>query len=96
MLEFGVNCVIVVNEDVKIKDSIATKLGTIFYEKLVVESMPIQEAYEASLEVLRTNDSLAAKCQSCCCDHEHEPDCKWYALISGEKPKLTSEEVIFW
>ena len=81
-MEFGVGCLIVVEGQAKIDDSYAKEFSKLFYSELIY-SKTINEAFEKAITQLRTSHINSP--HSCCCGHNHKPDCLWYqeALRDG-------------
>jgi energy-coupling factor transporter ATP-binding protein EcfA2 len=75
-LELGVRSVIVASSEHKLNDEFAKVFSKLFYDELL-EGKTIGEAFENARVQLKAVNLDAS--DSCCCGHEHEPNCQWYA-----------------
>ena len=70
--EAGVPCVIAVQSQLQIADVIARKFANEFYH-FIFEGHTIGDSFEKAVLASRSKES-----RSCCCGHQHKPDCKWH------------------
>ena len=78
-LEAGIPVVIAVNSTSRILDKVCKNFMRIFYQALL-DGATIRQAFESaknSIDVISKDT-----CTSCCCAHDHEPNC-WWKLYSA-------------
>ena len=76
--EAGVPCVIAVQSQLQITDFIARKFANEFYH-FIFDGHTIGDSFEKALLASRSKES-----SSCCCAHQHKPDCKWHKVALQE------------
>jgi len=76
--EAGVPCVIAVQSELKIEDTIAQKFSETLYWHLL-EGKTIGEAFRHSKAAV-SGESV----YTCCCAHKHKADCPWYDYAKKE------------
>ena len=74
----GVPCVIAVQSQLQIADVIARKFANEFYH-FIFDGHTLGESFDKALLASRSKDS-----RSCCCGHQHKPNCKWHQLAIKE------------
>ena len=70
----GVPCVIAVQSQLQIADVIARKFANEFYH-FIFDGHTLGDSFNKALLA-----SKSKECHSCCCGHQHEPNCKWYQM----------------
>ena len=71
--ECGIPIVIYVNQYSKIADEICLIFSRQLYSHLLVGA-PVQRAFDDTRRVVA---AAGKNCKSCCCAHDHTPDCPW-------------------
>jgi len=77
-IDAGVPCVVAVNSELKIEDSIAQRFSESFYWQLF-EGKTVEEAFRHARAAIAGKDVY-----TCCCAHSHKADCEWYKLVKNE------------
>lgn len=90
-LEAGVTCVIAVESDLKIEDNVARNFSKIFYQE-IFNMKTISEAFKNAMSL--TQGIEDKNIYTCCCAHNHHPNCEWEgrALEEGFS-KLHSQHI---
>ena len=71
-LQAGVPCVIAIQSELRIADSVAQKFSQHFYNH-IFDGMAIKTAFELAKVAASSMDL-----NTCCCAHTHKDDCPWY------------------
>ena len=71
-VQAGVPCVIAIQSELRIADSVAQKFSQHFYNH-IFDGMAIKPAFELAKVAASSMDL-----NTCCCAHTHKADCPWY------------------
>jgi hypothetical protein len=88
-IELGVGSVVVVKDQLKIHDAIASRFPPKFYGPLL-EGKSVWHSFNEALRLTQSNDY--AENYTCCCGHAHESDCKWLRFVEKNGAKIAHWE----
>jgi len=77
----GIPVVISVNQNEGILDDCAKQFSSLFYSNLL-KGNNIEKAFEKAKERISE-----LKMEVCCCQHDHDDDCKWFQLKNKDATK---------
>ena len=72
----GIPCVIAIQSELRIADTVAQKFSQFFYNKLF-DGKSIGAAFEIAKVAAKSSDL-----HTCCCAHSHKDDCPWYNQLA--------------
>ena len=84
-LESGVRCVVAVHQQTRILDVAVREFTHEFYRQLFSRNQSVRDAFTLACQAVKREQATLI---TCCCAHEHTPNCKWNKKAKTDKESL--------